>query len=91
MSWSDLENKSDESKKLSKEYKSKQVELNKKFYRTFTSDDGKVVLDFLVNHFIMENDTALNAQNIQYEAGYHAGEAGLVKYILKRISNATEG
>ena len=51
MSWSDLENKSDESKKLSKEYKAKQVELNKKFYRTFTSDDGKVVLDFLVNHF----------------------------------------
>ena len=92
MPWNDIESKSKpQIEKLSKEHKAKLVELDKKFYRAFTSDDGKVVLDHLVNTFIMTNETQLDAKNIEYEAGYHAGEAGLVKYILKRISNATEG
>ena len=91
MSWSDL----DESKQ-SKEAKEKQakerlaqdIEIAKKFNRMFTSDEGAIVYQYLFNRFVLENETDLNSKNIEYEAGYHAGEAGVVKFITHQMSKA---
>lgn len=93
MSWKDLEQtgkQTSEAKKKAKEQAQKEAELSKKFYRVFSSDDGKVVFDHLFRKFVLENDTPLNAQNIEYEAGYHAGEAGAIKYLTHRMSQATQ-
>lgn len=70
------------------EHKQKQDELNQKFWRIFNSDDGKVVFEHLFQTFIMRNETPLDSANIEYEAGYHAGESGVVKYISQRMSNS---
>ena len=79
---------SNDNLKKAEELRVRQQELNNKFYRLFNTDDGKVVFQHLFDSFVMKNDTPLDAQNVEYEAGYHAGEAGVIKYISQRMSNS---
>lgn len=64
------------------------VELAKKYARLFDSEEGKIVFEHLFKRFVMDNDTPLNSPNVTYEAGYHAGEAGLIKFITHQITKA---
>ena len=47
----------------------------------------KVVED-LTRKFLLDNSTDLNAQNVEYEAAYHNGEAGVVRMIVHYIQQA---
>lgn len=87
MSWDDLEAKTPSGVKEARE---KQAAIAKQYHACFTSDAGKAVLDHLVNIYIMGNETAFNSPNIEFEAGYHAGEAGIVKMILNQMKRAQE-
>lgn len=87
MSWDDLEAKTPDAVKQTRE---KQASLAKNYHACFTTNAGKVVLDHLVQSFIMTNDTPFNSPNVEFEAGYHAGEAGLVKMILNQLKKAQE-
>jgi len=91
MSWSDIElagKTKEERRKIAEDRKAKSEELSKKFSRAFNSDDGKVVFEHLFQRFVLDNDTPLNAPNPEYEAGYHNGEAGVIKYITHQITKA---
>lgn len=91
MSWDDIESADNrvEQIKRAKEQKARDVELAKKFNRVFTSEDGKVVFEYLFKRFVLDNETPLTATNIEYEAGYHAGEAGVIKFMSHQMSKAT--
>jgi len=58
------------------------------FKRTFGSDDGKKVIDYLVQNLIYDNETPPDSLNIEYVAGYKDGEAGAVKLIIKMMTAA---
>lgn len=55
------------------------------YARTFSTKEGQKVLADLFNRFVVFNDTNLASPNIQYEAAYHDGESGVVKYINSMI------
>ncbi len=91
MSWDDIEKaKSDPAaaKKLNTEALANAAALAKSYHETFTSEQGQKVLQDLTDKYIMGNDTPLNAENITYEAGYHNGESGIVKYLIRQIGRA---
>jgi len=88
MSWEDINGGKSAVDQASKEAQAKLSALAKNYAVCFSTPQGKVVLDDLVNSFIMANDTALNAQNINYEAAYKNGEAGVVKTILNQLKRA---
>lgn len=88
MSWDQLEIDQEESNKRKAEIREKQVELAKAYNRCFSTEDGFKVLEDLTNRFIIDNNTPLNAENIEYEAAYHNGEGGVVKFILHLIKQA---
>jgi hypothetical protein len=44
----------------------------------------------LMTRFIIDNSTPLNSPNVNYEAAYHNGEAGVVRFILNQIRLAEE-
>ena len=93
MTWDKIDNNQDiqaQRDKANAESKAKAIELDKKFNRVFNSDDGKVVFEHLYQQFVMNNDTPLDSKNVTYEAGYHAGESGVIKFIIHKISNATK-
>lgn len=86
MSWEDI---SGTSNKLgTKEKQAKAEALAKQYAVCFSTECGKAVLNHLVNSFIMESDTNLAAANINYEAAYRNGEAGVIKYILHQLKRA---
>lgn len=84
MSWEELSN----TKTKGGEGKEKAESLAKSYSICFSTECGKTVLTHLVNSFIMESDTNLAAVNINYEAAYRNGEAGVVKHILNQIKRA---
>jgi len=88
MSWEDLNIADKDPDKASKEHHEKVVGLAKNYAYVFTEEAGQKILADLVNTFVMENDTELNATNINYTAAYKNGEAGVVKYILNQIKRA---
>lgn len=88
MPWSELNSKIPE--KQIEEHREKAAKLAQKYARCFGSDDGRAVLDHMVNTFIMSNDTPFETANINYQAAYKNGEAGLVKFILNQIKRASE-
>lgn len=92
MGWSDLDNADAAKKAEQHKIDVKQQIINKAnaYSRLFRTEDGEKVLNDLTQKFIYENSTSLNAKNITYEAGYHAGEAGIVKYIISMIQKAQE-
>lgn len=88
MSWQDLEVDRDNAQKTRDAIREKQIELAKAYNRCFGTDDGAKVLDDMTKRFLLENNTSLSAQNINYEAAYHNGEAGIMRYIVHQIQQA---
>jgi hypothetical protein len=88
MSWQDLEVDQDSAQKTRDAIREKQTELAKAYNRCFGTDDGAKVLDDMTKRFLLENNTSLSAQNINYEAAYHNGEAGIMRYIVHQIQQA---
>lgn len=88
MSWEDLQNKDASKDEASREAQAQAAALAKNYAVCFSTQQGKVVLDHLVNSFIMANDTNLLAPNINYEAAYKNGEAGVIKTILNQLKRA---
>ena len=88
MAWQDLNIDEGEIKKRNAKAKEKQVMLAKAYHDCFHSKAGQLVIADLTNKFIMNNPTALNAPNVTYEAGYHNGEAGIIHYILRLMTQA---
>jgi len=88
MSWQDLEVDQDSAQKTRDAIREKQTELAKAYNRCFGTDDGAKVLDDMTKRFLLENNTSLSADNINYEAAYHNGEAGIMRYIVHQIQQA---
>ncbi len=89
MSWEDLENNQDVNEANKKAHE-EALTLAKNFNRCFTTPEGTVVIEHLTRRFLVENDTPLHSNNINYEAAYHNGEAGLVRYLLNQITKAED-
>lgn len=86
MSWEEI---NDTPNKMgTKERQAKAEALAKQYAICFSTECGQAVLTHLVNSFIMESDTNLASQNINYEAAYRNGEAGVIKYILNQVKRA---
>tara|TARA_R110000822_G_scaffold93139_2_gene214543 strand:+ start:3035 stop:3319 length:285 start_codon:yes stop_codon:yes gene_type:complete len=68
--------------------RAKAAELAKAYNRCFGSDDGKRVLEDLTGRFIFQNNTPFGSQNPDYEAAYHNGESGLVKFLINQVQQA---
>ena len=90
MSWNDVETKLDPklAKKELDEHREKQASLAQSYSRTFTSQDGERILADLTKRFVYENDTSFGSGNINYEAAYHNGEAGVIKFIINQMKQA---
>ena len=61
-------------------------ELADNYQALFNTPLGQKVLADLTNKFIMNNSVSLSAQNINYEAAYKNGEAGVVHHIIKQLN-----
>ena len=88
MSWDEVKKagvSEDEVKAFLDAQKEANTNLAKNIAICFSTETGKSVIEHLVKHFIMDKVTPFNSPNIQYESGYHAGEAGVVHYLLKQI------
>jgi hypothetical protein len=90
MSWENLEIDQEKANKSKAQIREKQVELAKAYHRCFSTDDGFKVIEDLSRRFLIDNNTPLNSQNINYEAAYHNGEAGAIKFILHLVRQAEE-
>jgi hypothetical protein len=88
MSWDDLEVNEEKAREAQSAIRQKQSELAKAYSRCFSTDDGIKVLEDMSKRFLLENDTSLAAQNINYEAAYHNGESGVMRYVVHQIQQA---
>ena len=90
MSWDELDSglTDAEVKQRQKERHAEAVSLAKAYFRCFSTEDGNRVINDLVKRFVMENGTSLTANNVNYEAAYHNGEAGTVHFILHQMKHA---
>jgi len=88
MSWDDLEVNESKAKEAQSAIRERQSELAKAYNRCFGTDDGIRVMEDMTKRFLLENDTSLAAQNINYEAAYHNGESGVMRYIVHQIQQA---
>lgn len=96
MSWEDLEGdnlspeeKQEKAKKINAEKMQQASDLAKLYNRCFTTDDGIKVMAHLTNMFVFNNTTPLDADNPEYECGYHSGEANIIHFIINQIKKAT--
>ena len=64
------------------------INLANTYSRCFSTEDGKRVLEHLSNLYIFNSNVDLTSTNINYEAAYKNGEAGLVKVIIKQMTIA---
>ena len=91
MSW-DTINKGDfnaeNAKQANDAARAKAAEMAKAYNRCFGTDDGKRVLEDLTQRFIFQNNTPFGSQNPDYEAAYHNGESGLVKFLINQVQQA---
>jgi hypothetical protein len=89
LSWNEL-NAADgkAAAKVAEEQKLKAIELAKAYSGCFSTSEGKRVLEDLTARFIYGNDTPFESQNVNYEAAYHNGEAGVIKYVINLIQQA---
>jgi hypothetical protein len=88
MSWSDLDTNNPKNKELLEKRENEQRNIAKNYHACFTTPIGQKVMEHLMNTYVIHNSTDLNAVNVVYESGYHAGEAGVVKAILNLIQKA---
>tara|TARA_R110000744_G_scaffold63531_2_gene130691 strand:- start:465 stop:749 length:285 start_codon:yes stop_codon:yes gene_type:complete len=68
--------------------RAKAAELAKAYNRCFGTNDGKRVLADLTQRFIFQNTTPLGSENPNYEAAYHNGESGIVKFLINQVQQA---
>ena len=74
--------------KVAGEQKQVEVELAQAYNRLFKTTDGQRVLNDLTQKLLYNNDPPFNSLNVNYEAAYRNGEAGVVKLIIKQITRA---
>ena len=91
MTWTDIDNTSlnkDEAKKHNAEKRREAAELAQTYHRVFHNEDGEKVLEDLTKRFLWNNDTSFSSLNVNYEAAYHNGESGVVKFIANQLQQA---
>jgi len=90
MTWENIDQLSDSktAKKQAELRKRNAYDLAKAYHRVFTTDDGARILSDLTKRFVYDNDTSFGAENINYEAAYHNGEAGVVKFLINQMRQA---
>ena len=66
----------------------KQIDTANAYARCFATDDGMKVIEHLSNEYIFNSTVNLTSINVNYEAAYKNGEAGLVKMIIAQITRA---
>lgn len=89
MSWDSIDTDSKEAvSKLKEEQRMKALEIAKAYSVCFSTSEGKKVLEDLTSRFIYNNDTSFGSQNINYEAAYHNGESGVIKFVINQIQQA---
>ena len=89
MSWNKIDKASTETKsRYAEEQRLKAIELAKAYNGCFSTPEGKKVLEDLTSRFIYGNDTPFESQIVNYEAAYHNGESGVVKYVINLIQQA---
>tara|TARA_B100000780_G_C21011943_1_gene405286 strand:+ start:296 stop:577 length:282 start_codon:yes stop_codon:yes gene_type:complete len=90
MSWSEINQSADSdlAKKQAGIRKQNASDLAKFYHRVFTTDDGQRILSDLTKRFVYENDTSFGSENINYEAAYHNGEAGVIKFLINQMKLA---
>lgn len=91
MTWNEIDSAKVTEAEAHEHQKKRQQELAdlaRAYRRCLTTEDGQKVLADLSQRFIMGNDTEFNSPNIDYEAAYHNGESGAVKYIIHQVTIA---
>lgn len=91
MGWDKLNKVKVDKKKadrLTNEAKARAISLAKTYHRLFNTSDGKAILADLTKLFIMENDTSLEATNVNFESAYHEGQSNVVKSIIGQLQRA---
>ena len=89
MSWDSIDNTNGkQAEEMQAKAREEQLALAKAFHDVFTSKSGQKVLEHLNGRFVYNNDTPFGSPNIEYEAAFHNGEAGAIKYINTMISRA---
>ena len=90
MSWSEINQSADPdvAKKQAGIRKQNAADLAKCYHRVLTTDDGKRILSDLTRRFVYDNDTSFGSANINYEAAYHNGEAGVIKFLINQMKQA---
>ncbi len=90
MSWSNIDQLADPevAKKQAGIRRQNAADLAKAYHRVFTTEDGARILADLTRRFVYDNDTSFGAENINYEAAYHNGEAGVVKFLINQMKQA---
>ena len=90
MSWNDIDHQNDpaKAKKDAGIRKQNASDLAKSYHRTFTTEDGQRILSDLTKRFVYDNDTSFGSGNINYEAAYHNGEAGVIKFLINQLKQA---
>lgn len=93
MSWEHIEQvqaSSEDRKRQANKAREDMEALLKCYSRCFATDDGQKVLQDLSKRFIMGNDTPFDAANIEYQAAYHNGETGVVKFVIDQLNRASK-
>tara|TARA_R110000803_G_scaffold48943_2_gene101830 strand:+ start:793 stop:1077 length:285 start_codon:yes stop_codon:yes gene_type:complete len=75
-------------KAVNQEKRQAAAELAQAYNECFASPGGKRVLEDITQRFIFNNDTSFNVSNVDYEAAYHNGEAGVIKFIINQMQQA---
>jgi|TARA_R100001224_G_scaffold86575_2_gene55677 hypothetical protein len=91
MTWTDIDKTSLDSQGANNqnaERRREAAELAQAYHRTFQSKDGERVLEDLTKRFLWNNDTSFGSDNVNYEAAYHNGETGVVKFIANQLQQA---
>ena len=88
MAWEELNVDKLDSKAAQEKAGEKYNNLVKNYHGCFKSEAGQKVIEHLMNTYVINNTIDRNAQNITFEAGYAAGESGVVRAILALIQKA---
>jgi hypothetical protein len=91
MSWEDISKvttDSGQAQAANAEKRKAAAELAQAYNECFSGDIGKRVLEDMTQRFIFNNYTPLGSANPNYEAAYHNGESGVVKFIINQIQQA---
>ncbi len=91
MSWDTINQATtdaEDAKVVNAEKRKAAAELAQAYNECFSGDIGKRVLEDMTQRFIFNNYTPLGSSNPNYEAAYHNGESGVVKFIINQIQQA---